>query len=154
MSAVAALLVSTNSRPKAAGSNLPIFCPLDDVSTHSRPKAAGRKIISLCVIIAVSTHSRPKAAVQRFCLSVKDVLFQLTAARRRLGGLLSYDGSSAVFQLTAARRRLGLLSVYARYASAFQLTAARRRLAGMLAKQVNVIRVSTHSRPKAAGLML
>ena len=84
MSAVAALLVSTHSRPKAAGSNLPIFCPLDDVSTHSRPKAAGRKIISLCVIIAVSTHSRPKAAVQRFCLSVKDVLFQLTAARRRL----------------------------------------------------------------------
>ena len=62
MSAVAALLVSTHSRPKAAGSNLPIFCPLDDVSTHSRPKAAGRKIISLCVIIAVSTHSRPKAA--------------------------------------------------------------------------------------------
>ena len=32
------------------------------VSTHSRPKAAGLQVAEIMVIIRVSTHSRPKAA--------------------------------------------------------------------------------------------
>ena len=32
------------------------------VSTHSRPKAAGQHFLHLSSIIFVSTHSRPKAA--------------------------------------------------------------------------------------------
>ena len=32
------------------------------VSTHSRPKAAGRILLLFRLLITVSTHSRPKAA--------------------------------------------------------------------------------------------
>ena len=39
---VSFLLVSTHSRPKAAGQNTMLKIYLDIVSTHSRPKAAGR----------------------------------------------------------------------------------------------------------------
>ena len=78
-------LVSTHSRPKAAGYEYfhlgrilfsfntqppeggwsAFLDPFDspDVSTHSRPKAAGLACEAvLCLSSAVSTHSRPKAA--------------------------------------------------------------------------------------------
>ena len=78
------LVVSTHSRPKAAGLPLLLKSPLLYVSTHSRPKAAGF-VSRLCIILSmcfntqppeggwkialnmahedyVSTHSRPKAA--------------------------------------------------------------------------------------------
>ena len=60
--AVLSLLVSTHSRPKAAG-----FSDLDrflypQVSTHSRPKAAGQRLLREIQVKKVSTHSRPKAA--------------------------------------------------------------------------------------------
>ena len=56
-------------------------------------------------------------------------LFQLTAARRRLGD--DFNGQIGIkrFQLTAARRRLGQRLAVCRPISKFQLTAARRRLA-------------------------
>ena len=57
-----AALVSTHSRPKAAGMlQLQIFNAID-VSTHSRPKAAGCRIRQSFPRKVVSTHSRPKAA--------------------------------------------------------------------------------------------
>ena len=78
------LLVSTHSRPKAAGAVVTDALNIMDVSTHSRPKAAGgtapvgltgdirfntqppeggwRYSIMLDKALAVSTHSRPKAA--------------------------------------------------------------------------------------------
>ena len=57
------------------------------------------------------------------------------------------------FQHTAARRRLGAIKLYlvARLFE-FQHTAARRRLGIYHAKAVFKTGVSTHSRPKAAGL--
>ncbi len=55
-------IVSTHSRPKAAGRALPPHHPQQPVSTHSRPKAAGRPPCFITVIVVVSTHSRPKAA--------------------------------------------------------------------------------------------
>ena len=103
-----------------------------------------------------------------------NTLFQHTAARRRLARLIRFgllwagfntqppeggwpDGAgffrhAVSFQHTAARRRLvrrleelGIISV-------FQHTAARRRLVcDSETTQINAI-VSTHSRPKAAGL--
>ena len=57
----------------------------------------------------------------------------------------------ALFQLTAARRRLALLPEGATEAQVFQLTAARRRLVEYHADHVLTENVSTHSRPKAAG---
>ena len=99
--------VSTHSRPKAAGLMLSTVCDCKPVSTHSRPKAAGRGLMRESCGIGVSTHSRPKAAGcphrPRPHIPSK---FQLTAARRRLVPLLSRDRYSKTFQLTAARRRL------------------------------------------------
>ena len=123
-------IVSTHSRPKAAGylNDVGLFgdycfntqppeggwlainptCgTIVKVSTHSRPKAAGFSAEWAQSITVVSTHSRPKAAGVKWRRAKYDILFQHTAARRRLGISES------------AYRRMG--------------------------------RVSTHSRPKAAG---
>ena len=56
-------------------------------------------------------------------------LFQLTAARRRLGRFSrGKDLSPQEFQLTAARRRLEIQMISPMISPMFQLTAARRRL--------------------------
>ena len=82
---------------------------------------------------------------------ISDLMFQLTAARRRLGVIKSAASATQQFQLTAARRRLenGLLAPV--YDGVFQLTAARRRLAQRGWQRDAISIVSTHSRPKAAG---
>ena len=56
------------------------------------------------------------------------------------------------FQLTAARRRLDAHPPPHGNPPAFQLTAARRRLGNIIACFHAVVIVSTHSRPKAAGV--
>ena len=56
-------LVSTHSRPKAAGGFIiPASTQVRPVSTHSRPKAAGTCGLPVRRVGVVSTHSRPKAA--------------------------------------------------------------------------------------------
>ena len=77
--------VSTHSRPKAAGDNNSGAGDVSDVSTHSRPKAAGFSAEWAQSITVVSTHSRPKAAGVKWRRAKYDILFQHTAARRRLG---------------------------------------------------------------------
>ena len=122
-------IVSTHSRPKAAGKHhYPGFtrvqgfntqppeggwlvalsaCGGQSVSTHSRPKAAGlRRWHRICRFF-VSTHSRPKAAGYKTWSSERTAWFQHTAARRRLGCFLSRLLIQSPFQHTAARRRLG-----------------------------------------------
>ena len=56
------IVVSTHSRPKAAGLRRHPSQHTPVVSTHSRPKAAGRCVCQRGNADAVSTHSRPKAA--------------------------------------------------------------------------------------------
>ncbi len=58
-------VVSTHSRPKAAGTEIGSKLLLVGVSTHSRPKAAGYVAQILSAAGRVSTHSRPKAAGER-----------------------------------------------------------------------------------------
>ena len=104
------------------------------VSTHSRPKAAGAvwsTNIQKSASGRVSTHSRPKAAGAFKYIWRFEHKFQHTAARRRLG---------LDFLLRFTEELL------------FQHTAARRRLAGRPSKYSDEMAVSTHSRPKAAGL--
>ena len=102
------------------------------VSTHSRPKAAGCNAASYAYMIgAVSTHSRPKAA-----------------GRRK-----SSPNGCTKFQHTAARRRLGMEEAAMRVDGVFQHTAARRRLVFRCLAIGYCLPVSTHSRPKAAGLI-
>ena len=57
-----------------------------NVSTHSRPKAAVGGSDVGCQAADVSTHSRPKAAGGEGVAVEAALLFQHTAARRRLGG--------------------------------------------------------------------
>ena len=191
--------VSTHSRPKAAGA-VNQNKPHDrKVSTHSRPKAAGFSERFDMSEKEVSTHSRPKAAgcclnecchvVKRFNTQPPEggwtpsidnlfimLLFQHTAARRRLGldragrgwttfsfntqppeggwhlslmVILSLSG----FQHTAARRRLAVLAAMVPNKAGFQHTAARRRLGSDAASSATCSEVSTHSRPKAAGCL-
>ena len=101
--------VSTHSRPKAAGRTGENHEATRIVSTHSRPKAAGFvKELMDKECNRVSTHSRPKAAGSesdigsqlRYCFNtqppeggwskserkvIRRMMFQHTAARRRLG---------------------------------------------------------------------
>ena len=114
-------------RRLVANLNYRCFCRF--VSTHSRPKAAGRHTSIPFFWKEVSTHSRPKAAGTPSSIAPTNSAFQLTAARRRL----------ATKQINVARQ------------SKFQLTAARRRLAPPESRRRQHRRVSTHSRPKAAG---
>ena len=131
------------------------------VSTHSRPKAAGSDVPNFIGSVAVSTHSRPKAAGMTGTLKRLKAMFQHTAARRRLGILITKQAGGSAFQHTAARRRLdrlnfsgepngysfntqppeggwaGLLSHHP-FAFAFQHTAARRRLATRMPSPVCV----------------
>ena len=76
--------VSTHSRPKAAGNLTKEMLEPKIVSTHSRPKAAGRCSYLLAARHQVSTHSRPKAAGVKFNNEQLELMFQHTAARRRL----------------------------------------------------------------------
>ena len=122
------------------------------VSTHSRPKAAGHTLRRPCRGDHVSTHSRPKAAGFNDSKGIFEFWFQLTAARRRLGFAYIVPYRNKGFQLTAARRRLGWCDHVCVYACQFQLTAARRRLVFDTERGFLLVNVSTHSRPKAAGL--
>ena len=80
------------------------------------------------------------------------VLFQHTAARRRLASADYLSDGQQQFQHTAARRRLASSAVTSSASKPFQHTAARRRLEAVLIQPYIVMTVSTHSRPKAAGM--
>ena len=121
-----------NTQPPEGGWEYCVQRPIDQalVSTHSRPKAAG----AVCLL---------KLAVQ--------LLFQHTAARRRLDTSVFLAAPLGLFQHTAARRRLESLIRPPIKKPVFQHTAARRRL-GILPQPTSSLKpVSTHSRPKAAG---
>ena len=125
------------------------------VSPKFQLTAARRRLDGnlLCSSVSrfVSTHSRPKAAGRSIHTKSRQKMFQLTAARRRLGRWCRPCMPKTLFQLTAARRRLGWCgklreSCLKRFNSqppeggwfsqvftvleigVFQLTAARRRL--------------------------
>ena len=122
--------------------------------------------------MCVSTHSRPKAAGQARQLQGRRYMFQHTAARRRLATMSLICQIHTWFQHTAARRRLGpqngcgcmterfntqppeggWLGCYAGQDCAFVSTHSRPKAAGINQhRQYPQRYVSTHSRPKAAG---
>ena len=103
-------LVSTHSRPKAAGWGGGCRSVMWVVSTHSRPKAAGLGEVQKLASMNVSTHSRPKAAGEIAELGYYHPLVS-THSRPKAAGChhqqIKYVGR---FQHTAARRRLEPLS--------------------------------------------
>ena len=133
-------IVSTHSRPKAAGPlNVAWLC-LTVVSTHSRPKAAGCVKTRLYIPPIVSTHSRPKAAgclVDHF--EKKKRCFNTQPPEGGWFGACKRARKGRRFQHTAARRRLERRIKIKRRIKRFQHTAARRRLAiGDLYKTVDI----------------
>ena len=146
------MIVSTHSRPKAAGFRSIAFILRDRVSTHSRPKAAGNCTrYNSCSCVSFNTQP-PEGGWSRQSSTAERLQgFQHTAARRRLAYIRDIIGKAVRFQHTAARRRLVSSLVLRGYRSKFQHTAARRRLEAEEGVKQEVKRVSTHSRPKAAG---
>ena len=146
------------------------------VSTHSRPKAAGLAS-ALSAIRWASFNTQPPEGGWGFRYGdlYSLIEFQHTAARRRLGSrwqtrsgsrqvsthsrpkaagacTLSPKCGCVVFQHTAARRRLAVSDVGIA-ASAFVSTHSRPKAAGspLPLWRLSATIVSTHSRPKAAG---
>ena len=103
---------------------------LNDVSTHSRPKAAAFVAANFACVEVVSTHSRPKAAASTpKDKVVSDIMFQHTAARRRL------------LDTVGVPMLMLIVSTHSRPKAAALITNLPMR----------VVPVSTHSRPKAAA---
>ena len=167
-------LVSTHSRPKAAGHSTPLII-IRPLFQHT---AARRRLANFCCIGKRLSRFQHTAARRRLAtakiVSKTTIMFQHTAARRRLAmvllGLYPY---LVEFQHTAARRRLGFIFYLQTKNLKFQHTAARRRLGRNIPDHSPPYRcfntqppeggwyiqalfdiingVSTHSRPKAAG---
>ena len=123
------------------------------VSTHSRPKAAGLPQPPRCAAYRCFNTQPPEGGW--FVMSIKSLcftMFQHTAARRRLVSKRRKPrGKSYMFQHTAARRRLDPPPTICYLPKLFQHTAARRRLVRSQCSCYYLDKVSTHSRPKAAG---
>ena len=146
-------LVSTHSRPKAAGKPritmtldeqfqhtaarrrlvfiLNRAIPCDIVSTHSRPKAAGdRAMMWLARQYGFNTQPPEGGWTSSPSTSTASSMFQHTAARRRLVLSRAVADATGWFQHTAARRRLVVIQARPNKLNRFQHTAARRRLFG------------------------
>ena len=143
--------VSTHSRPKAAGRRRGTPHSAIAVSTHSRPKAAGVGYQSSSFGKIVSTHSRPKAAGYcNSCSACRKQTFQHTAARRQLGPTTVPRASISSFNTQPPEGSwigpAGTVRPFERFNTQppeGSWVVGKHRVVG--------IKVSTHSRPKAAG---
>ena len=92
--------------------------------------------------------------VFRSLLMRKLILFQHTAARRRLGLDSGFSANVGMFQHTAARRRLVRPKRSGRNCFSFNTQPPEGGWAGLSRVVTHLYQVSTHSRPKAAGASL
>ena len=101
----------------------------DLVSTHSRPKAAGSTTgFTLCDAEGFNTQPPEGGWMAWQTAWLGWITFQHTAARRRLDPTVDERSAAYWFQHTAARRRLAAMSGRSECIMWFQHTAARRRL--------------------------
>ena len=144
--------VSTHSRPKAAGADnldLPRIKHLFQ-HTAARRRLAGVGRRRACSFF-VSTHSRPKAAGQNEGEAFRLILFQHTAARRRLVGQdFAYIGVFGSFNTQPPEGGWQPQRCQSRTDTSFNTQPPEGGWACHL-RQNPCSRVSTHSRPKAAG---
>ena len=167
--------VSTHSRPKAAGDGqhqkrhihhcFNTQPPEGGWDRQSRPNQHARSFntqppeggwLRRAKAVTGFTPFQHTAARRRLGMSEQTLVnaimaFQHTAARRRLAKRKPKSATNTAFQHTAARRRLEKSKPCAICMPQFQHTAARRRLAGSKITLKLGYKVSTHSRPKAAG---
>ena len=145
--------VSTHSRPKAAGTQGNALGSATTVSTHSRPKAAGSRAESNEQVSFVSTHSRPKAAGLTHLLAGEYIRVSTHSRPKAAGGVDGEDDlhRARKFQLTAARRRLAKDSNHGWDTLCFNSQPPEGGWLRTTKPTRRAKRVSTHSRPKAAG---
>ena len=168
-------VVSTHSRPKAAAR---CAAMLENTRVQFQHTAARRRLLKTLHLHFLSAQFQHTAARRRLprwrCKNAAWDWFQHTAARRRLLRTRLRSKGTLTFQHTAARRRLPPVGVWRELRRVFQHTAARRRLrsawasfsrrwgfntqppeGGCLTTPPDSgfgVRVSTHSRPKAAAM--
>ena len=127
------------------------ICGTACVSTHSRAKAAGKGFFLPDNSFSVSTHSRAKAAGWHKSSMRRLLLFQLTAARRRL---VWFELKPFRAQGFNSQPREGGWRLQA-YFALFQIVSTHSRAkaagGGRLRDLPAMALVSTHSRAKAAG---
>ena len=145
--------VSTHSRPKAAAGLKSLVEAGNRLFQHT---AARRRLLLLSsfshLCVYVSTHSRPKAAAAFIhCRLISMISFNTQPPEGGCAVPTVQSSCNLLFQHTAARRRLRDYNRASELLSLFQHTAARRRLRDDKIKCVINIQVSTHSRPKAAA---
>ena len=146
-------IVSTHSRPKAAGKAANTSKQAIQVSTHSRPKAAGLSM-SFCRLSPTCFNTQPPEGGwgQIFTRHLKAMLFQHTAARRRLALLHPLHPQTVLCFNTqppeGGWENAGALSVEHEVSTHSRPKAAGRKNSSRFVR----VYVSTHSRPKAAGL--
>ena len=122
------------------------------VSTHSRPKAAGLPAAVL-VRCRLCFNTQPPEGGWTTCRRTcpLQALFQHTAARRRLAFYALPNLARCAFQHTAARRRLEPQRRHADRAAPVSTHSRPKAAGGDAVNAAARCRVSTHSRPKAAG---
>ena len=122
------------------------------VSTHSRPKAAGSADLYIPKDFLGFNTQPPEGGWIRYHHEISNFIrFQHTAARRRLGHPFLF---LTVFQCFNTQPPEGGWMKFGdshNFDKLFQHTAARRRLDGNAVGFTAASMVSTHSRPKAAG---
>ena len=168
--------VSTHSRPKAAGQNLHPPTPPPTVSTHSRPKAAGWNRWPLpCVfksfnsqppeggwsgqcadvaLLRVSTHSRPKAAGLDIT-GCHRIFISFNSQPPEGGWRCAYKNILFFISFNSQPPEGGWAHVEAALQGRSVSTHSRPKAAGLILLHACCFySVSTHSRPKAAGMHL
>ena len=122
------------------------------VSTHSRPKAAGTSPCAYrCSIQEFQHTAARRRLVDNLRLSLSANLFQHTAARRRLGQNIN-TGRVLVISFNTQPPEGGWVLVFPAFASGYGFnTQPPEGGWRFIFKVPRLCRVSTHSRPKAAG---
>ena len=148
------IMVSTHSRPKAAG-RIKTRLYIPPIGFNTQPPEGGWHTLGYIVKRKVSFNTQPPEGGWSHIISylLFHFLFQHTAARRRLEADYEATIADVEFQHTAARRRLASRRRCGLSSSSFQHTAARRRLGSLVLHHSLDSVVSTHSRPKAAGAL-
>ena len=101
----------------------------------------------------VSTHSRPKAAGTRSFAKFDKGLFQLTAARRRLGGRANFNERPNYVSTHSRPKAAGLFVMFLTpLIGSFNSQPPEGGWFSATGNARDWTTVSTHSRPKAAGL--
>ena len=80
-----------NTQPPEGGWLLPLYCRWSLCRFNTQPPEGGWAAVwGIRLIWQVSTHSRPKAAGNQHCFTLTAIMFQHTAARRRLALLVCH----------------------------------------------------------------